>query len=115
MKLPVETFARLARHRAWYLAPALIIAPALAGWGSHEELASAYSGDSADAPVTAASGAAVANGPAADYPIVVGQPYRVGASLYTPADTMNYDEVGYAAADSGVGVTGSHHTLPLPS
>jgi rare lipoprotein A len=28
---------------------------------------------------------------------------------------MNYDEVGYAAADGGSGVTGSHHTLPLPS
>jgi rare lipoprotein A len=28
---------------------------------------------------------------------------------------MNYDEVGYAAADNGAGVTGSHHTLPLPS
>jgi rare lipoprotein A len=28
---------------------------------------------------------------------------------------MNYDEVGYVAADNGAGVTGSHHTLPLPS
>jgi rare lipoprotein A len=44
-----------------------------------------------------------------------GEPYRIGANLYTPADVMNYDEVGYAAADSGTGVTGSHHTLPLPS
>jgi rare lipoprotein A len=46
---------------------------------------------------------------------VIGEPYRVGSVLYTPADTMNYDEVGYAAADSGEGVSGSHHTLPLPS
>jgi rare lipoprotein A len=28
---------------------------------------------------------------------------------------MNYDAVGFAAADTGSGVTGSHHTLPLPS
>lgn len=47
--------------------------------------------------------------------MVIGDPYRIGASLYTPADVMNYDEVGYAAADIGVGITGSHHTLPLPS
>jgi rare lipoprotein A len=47
--------------------------------------------------------------------MVIGEPYRIGAALYTPADTMNYDEVGYAAGDSGSGITGSHHTLPLPS
>jgi rare lipoprotein A len=92
------------------LALALIAVPALAGCGvlggSHRDLASA--------PATPAALAA-ANGPAADYPVVVGDPYRVGATLFTPADTMNYDEVGYAAVDGGVGVTGSHHTLPLPS
>ncbi len=47
--------------------------------------------------------------------MVVGDPYKIGATLFTPVDTMNYDEVGYSAADAGVGVTGSHHTLPLPS
>src|SRR5690606_19773656 len=35
----------------------------------------------------------------------------------TPEDVLNYDEVGFVAADAagGSGVTGSHHTLPLPS
>jgi rare lipoprotein A len=98
MRSPVETFARR-------FALALILVPALAGCGPHEDLASA----------SGAGTAIVANGPAADYPVVVGDPYRIGASLYTPADVMNYDEVGYATADNGAGVTGSHHTLPLPS
>ena len=98
MRLPVETFARRC-------ALVLILVPALAGCGSHEDLASA----------SGAGTATVANGPAADYPMVIGEPYRIGANLYTPADVMNYDEVGYAAADTGAGVTGAHHTLPLPS
>jgi rare lipoprotein A len=98
MRLPVELFARRC-------ALALILVPALAGCGSHQSIASA----------SGAGEAVVANGPAADYPMVVGDPYRIGATLYTPADVMNYDEVGYAAADNGAGVTGSHHTLPLPS
>lgn len=94
MRLPVETFGR---------APALILFAALAGCGSPVELASAQ------------PAALAANGPAADYPVVIGEPYRVGTVLYTPADTMNYDEVGYAVADGGQGISGSHHTLPLPS
>ena len=57
------------------------------------------------------------SGPAADYPVVVGEPYEIGGTLYTPLDTMNYDEVGYALADAegGSGVTVSHRTLPMPS
>ena len=98
MKLLNEKTVRFARHAA----PALILVSALASCGSPERLASA--------PVVPA-----ANGPAADYPVVVGAPYKVGDKLYTPADTMNYDEVGYTAADTGAGVTGAHHTLPLPS
>jgi rare lipoprotein A len=81
----------------------VILVSALASCGSHDELASAP------------PAAIAANGPAADYPVVIGDPYRIGATLYTPADTMNYDAVGFAAADTGSGVTGSHHTLPLPS
>ena len=98
MRLPVETSAR---RRAL----ALILVPALASCASHQPMASA----------SGAGAVVVANGPAADYPMVVGEPYRIGATLYTPADVMNYDEVGHAAADGGTGVTGSHHTLPLPS
>jgi rare lipoprotein A len=56
-------------------------------------------------------------GPAADYPVVVGSPYEVDGTLYTPVDTLNYDEVGYAALDGAGGntVSAAHHTLPLPS
>jgi rare lipoprotein A len=58
-----------------------------------------------------------ANGPAADYPITIGDPFTIGDTTYTPADTMNYDQVGYVAADddTAIGITGSHKTLPLPS
>jgi rare lipoprotein A len=101
MRSPVETFARQVRRSAL----ALILLSALASCGSHAPLASA----------SGAGSTVAANGPAADYPVVIGQPYRIGATLYTPADVMNYDEVGYAAADTGSGITGSHHTLPLPS
>lgn len=94
MRLPLETCGR---------ALAVMLVAALAGCGSPKRLASAP------------PAAVAANGPAADYPVVIGEPYRVGSVLYTPADTMNYDEVGHAAADGGEGISGSHHTLPLPS
>ncbi len=55
------------------------------------------------------------NGPQADYPVVIGDPYTVAGTTFTPADVMNYDEVGFAAAGTGQGVTGAHHTLPVPS
>ena len=56
-------------------------------------------------------------GPAADYPVILGDPYTVDDVLYTPSDTMNYDRVGYVLAEDGsaAGVTGAHTTLPLPS
>ena len=56
-------------------------------------------------------------GPQGDYPVVVGNPYTVDGTAYTPEDVLNYDQVGYIAADEGGGsrVSGSHHTLPLPS
>ena len=63
-----------------------------------------------------------ANGPSADYPIVVGAPFTIDGKTFTPVDKLNYDEVGYAlAGGEGGGVTGSggvtiaHKTLPLPS
>ena len=71
-----------------------------------------------DAVLAAASPAAPqTTGPAADYPVVVGSPYKVDGTLYTPSDALNYDEVGYAALDSAGGntVSAAHHTLPLPS
>ena len=56
-------------------------------------------------------------GPQGDYPVVVGDPYSVAGTDYTPEDVLNYDQVGYLTADDAGGnaVTGAHHTLPLPS
>ena len=73
----------------------------------------AVGGDSR--PIGAVSTAAMPNGPQNDYPLVIGEPYSIGDSDYTPADVLNYDEVGYLAEGSGMGITGGHHTLPLPS
>lgn len=56
------------------------------------------------------------SGPGADYPVLVGDPYKVNGVTYTPVDTLNYDAVGYVAQEIGVmGYTGAHHTLPVPS
>ncbi|MGB3798137.1 MAG: SPOR domain-containing protein, partial [Alteraurantiacibacter sp.] len=56
------------------------------------------------------------NGPQADYPILLGEPYEIAGTGYTPADVLNYDEVGYLTLDPGFrGYSGSHHTLPVPS
>ncbi|SLJ88425.1 rare lipoprotein A [Novosphingobium mathurense] len=57
------------------------------------------------------------NGPAADYPVVVGDPFTIGDTTWTPTDQMNYDAVGYAgvAGNGAVGFTAAHKTLPLPS
>ncbi|RJY08463.1 SPOR domain-containing protein [Aurantiacibacter aquimixticola] len=80
-------------------------------------VASGLAGCAASATtLTATSQRQSTNGPAADYPVVIGIPYAVGAVEYTPANALNYDEVGYAALDNGtLGYTAAHHTLPLPS
>jgi rare lipoprotein A len=56
-------------------------------------------------------------GPQADYPVVVGPAYSVAGVSFTPEDVLNYDQVGFVAADTSAsgGVSGAHHTLPLPS
>jgi len=61
--------------------------------------------------------AAPKNGPAADYPMVVGDPFTVEGTTYTPVDRLNSDEVGYASVGEagGTGVSAAHKTLPLPS
>jgi rare lipoprotein A len=56
-----------------------------------------------------------ATGPAADYPVVVGEPFTIGGTTWTPVDQLNYDAVGQALVGEGAGVTGAHKTLPLPS
>jgi rare lipoprotein A len=60
---------------------------------------------------------APANGPQADYPVVVGERYAIAGVEYVPEDVLNYDRVGIVAADEAGGgaISGAHHTLPLPS
>ena len=56
------------------------------------------------------------SGPAADYPVVLGDPYKVGDTVFTPVNAMNYDAVGYASVGGPAsGISAAHHTLPLPS
>jgi rare lipoprotein A len=65
-----------------------------------------------------------------DVPVVVGDPFKVGDVTYTPADVMDYDDVGYASwySDAEAGkttangeifdparISAAHKTLPLPS
>jgi rare lipoprotein A len=56
-------------------------------------------------------------GPAADYPMITGEPFTIDGVTYKPVDAMNYDAVGRAVADpeGGAGVSAAHKTLPLPS
>jgi len=101
MRLPVEIPARVYRGVIALSLAGLLAACGALGGGSHN---------------LASAAALPANGPQADYPVLVGEPYQIGTTSYRPNDTLNYDEVGYLAEDSGsVGITGSHHTLPVPS
>ena len=56
-------------------------------------------------------------GPAADYPVVVGEPFVIEGTTYTPADRLNFDQVGQAmqGSDGGDAISIAHKTLPLPS
>ena len=69
------------------------------------------------ASISGAQPATAAFGPAADYPQVLGEPYTVDGTLYTPEDVLSYDSVGYATLDAGAGpgIVAAHKTLPLPS
>src|SRR5690606_8595988 len=102
MRLPVE--ARLAY--AFRIAVALVAGLTLAACG----------GGAGNVETVSASNAH-SQGPRGDYPVIVGDPYTITETTYTPEDVLNYDEVGFLAADpaGGSSITGSHHTLPLPS
>lgn len=93
-------------------------------------LASCGGGDQGRVPTTVAPRPVARDARVADEPVKIGAPYQVGSVTYTPADTPNYDEVGYATwygeEVSGnqtangetfvaTGVTAAHKTLPLPS
>lgn len=74
---------------------------------------------------------ASANGPVlSDTPVRIGKPYSVKGVTYSPADTLDYDEVGYASwygeelegqktasgeAFAPSAISAAHRTLPLPS
>lgn len=49
--------------------------------------------------------------------MVIGEPFTIAGVTWTPADTMNYDQVGYAgmAQSADVRISAAHRTLPLPS
>ncbi len=68
-------------------------------------------------PKSIAAAPPPASGPAADYPMVLGDPFTVEGVTYTPADTWNYDAVGRAlvGGEGGSAISGAHRTLPLPS
>jgi rare lipoprotein A len=92
----------------------LILAAALSACGGGE-----YFGqyDVEGLPPAPDRPALAATGPAADYPVVIGDPYVIAGTVYEPQDVLNYDEVGYASIDAkgGSTISAEHHTLPLPS
>lgn len=70
-----------------------------------------------------------ANG-VADFPVKIGNPYKIGGKTYTPTDVIDYDEVGYASfygrelagkstangeTFNPAAISAAHKTLPLPS
>ncbi len=55
------------------------------------------------------------SGPEADFPVVLGDVFKVDGVEYTPSNSWNYDSVGYATGEQAEGVSASHKTLPLPS
>ncbi|MDN3645401.1 SPOR domain-containing protein [Pontixanthobacter aestiaquae] len=107
MRLPTDIQTRFLKRFCVLGLSVLLAACGRFGGGDLPPLATA-----ADRPAVAAE-----TGPQDDYPLVVGEPYEVDGQLYTPLDTMNFDEVGYAVLDrdGGNSVSIAHKTLPLPS
>ncbi len=84
--------------------------------------------DGGAAPISSANSDATLV--SADQAAIIGEPFNIGPTTYTPADTTLYDEVGLAGiygADStakatasgeayvATSVTAAHKTLPMPS
>lgn len=70
------------------------------------------------------------DGGVSDFPVKIGEPYTIAGKTYTPAQAVDYDEVGYASfygrelegrptANGEIfnpaGISAAHKTLPLPS
>ena len=98
MRLPINRFAPLAA--------VVLLTGCLFGGGG---------GGRAES--TSAGNVLIGNGPASDYPVVIGAPFTVDGVSYKPLDTMNYDQVGYASLGQAGGnaVSGANKVLPLPS
>lgn len=100
-----------------------LVLPALAG------LLGACSGQGAPDPLAAGEPAPLPDTGVRDLPVLIGEPYTVGGTTYTPRDVTAYDEVGYAGViRDGAGratangeradpaaITAAHRTLPLPT
>ncbi len=101
---------------AWLFPGLALTLSACAGSGDYE-------GPEGASPPPAQSGVS-------DYPVKIGDPYKVGDKTYVPQEYASYDEVGYASwygpelagnqtANGEIfypgGVSAAHKTLPLPS
>jgi rare lipoprotein A len=103
----------------------------LAACGTTPRVGTISNPPSSRGPVSSApiSSQPVPRGPVSDTPVKIGKPYQVGGIWYYPADTADYDEVGYASwyGDAFHGgptangevydmnmVGAAHKTLPLP-
>lgn len=92
----------------------------------------ACSMNSQNGPVEAGDAASTSRAyeTARDEPVVIGAPFKVGSTVYTPQDVPAYDEVGYAGFDGAdaagrntangeafnpAAATAAHKTLPLPN
>ncbi|WP_428027793.1 SPOR domain-containing protein [Altererythrobacter sp.] len=107
MRLLDESFARPGAVLALTTSMALALGGCGMLGGSDRPAASLSAGANAASQT--------ANGPSADYPVVLGDPFTIDGVEYVPVDSLNYDEVGYATFDPDSGITASHKTLPLPS
>jgi rare lipoprotein A len=87
-------------------------------------------GTKGDAETASASSSMPASTGVSGDIVKIGAPYNVGSSSYTPADTAQYDEVGYASYYGSelsgrptangemfnpAGASAAHKTLPMPS
>jgi len=93
-------------------------------WGISLGLVFALAGcgllGSGDSPQLARSAPAApqvedSSGPEADFPVEIGDPYKIDGVEYTPSNAWNYDAVGFATAHEGTGASAAHKTLPVPS
>lgn len=109
----------------WTIERAALLGALIVGLGSCGMVDGRKEGAGALPPPRPAPGGMVS-----DIPVKIGNPYQVGGVTYAPADTLNYDAVGYAswygeelagsATANGesfnpAGASAAHKTLPLPS